>query len=506
MDVQTTTQDPAPIAARRRWLGLVAVMTAMVLNLLDATIVTVAAPSIRDDLGGSASTLQWVTAIYTLALAAGLLSGGRLGDMFGRRRMLLIGLAGFIGASLICAAAWSPESLIAARAVQGLSGAMLVPQVFGLIRDLFPPSEIGKAFGALGPVIGLSTVAGPIVAGLLIDADVLGLGWRSVFLLNLPLGLAALALGAVTLPKRVAPSGGRLDHLGALISGAAMVLLTFPLVEGREHGWGAGHLLAIAASVALFVVFVLDQRRRAARGAARLVEFSVFTRRSYSAGVAFVVLFFGAIVGFSLTISLALQLGWGFDATGASLVMGAWAVGSFLGSGFGAVAVKRLGRRIIHVGLSAMIAALAVMVIVFCGVLGPTVGAPLLLALGVYGVGMGMVFVPLFDIIMGEIADHEVGSAAGMLESIQQLAASLGVAALGTVFLATAGAAPTAATSLEGVRIVTVIALALTAAAFCLGFLLPRRARQGQEPTELASEPPADAGGSRTPDLLTAAH
>src|SRR5215475_15893424 len=186
----------------RRWLGLFAVLTAMIMNILDSTIVNVAAPSIRADLGGSYASLQWIVAAYTLALGVGLLTGGRLGDMYGRRRVLLTGAAGFGAASLACAFAMSPAMLIGSRVLQGLFGAVMVPQAFGLIRDLFPPREIGKAFGALGPVIGLSTIAGPIVAGLLIDADILGSGWRMVFAINLPLGLFTILAGLRALPSK----------------------------------------------------------------------------------------------------------------------------------------------------------------------------------------------------------------------------------------------------------------------------------------------------------------
>src|ERR1051326_2377240 len=186
----------------RRWLGLFAVLTAMIMNLLDSTIVNVAAPSIRRDLGGTYASLQWIVAAYTLALGVGLFTGGRLGDMYGRKRVLLTGAAGFVAASLACAFAVTPGMLIGSRVLQGLFGAVMVPQAFGLIRDLFPPREIGKAFGALGPVIGLSTIAGPIVAGLLVDADIFGTGWRMVFAINLPLGLFTILAGLKALPSR----------------------------------------------------------------------------------------------------------------------------------------------------------------------------------------------------------------------------------------------------------------------------------------------------------------
>jgi MFS family permease len=204
------------LAARKHaWTGFAVVLTAMIMNLLDSTIVNVAAPSIQRNLGMSSSALEWIAAAYTLAIAVGLMTGGRLGDMFGRKRMLMTGLAGFVIASAACAMAWSPSSLIVARVLQGLSAAVLTPQAFGLIRDLFPPAQMTKAFAALGPVIGLSTVAGPIVAGLLLKANLFGADWRTLFLINLPLGVFALVVGGRVLPARAAEHGRvRLDGVG----------------------------------------------------------------------------------------------------------------------------------------------------------------------------------------------------------------------------------------------------------------------------------------------------
>src|ERR671915_2049426 len=188
------------MSPKARWIAFSAALAATMMDLLDSTIASVAGPAIRDDLGGSYSSLQWIAAAYTLAMAVGLLTGGRLGDVFGRKRVLLAGAAGFTAASLAAAVAPSIETLIAARALQGGLGAVMVPQVFGMIRVLFKPEEMGKAWGILGPVSGLSAVLGPIVAGLLIDADVLGLGWRMVFLINLPIGAYVLLAGAKYLP------------------------------------------------------------------------------------------------------------------------------------------------------------------------------------------------------------------------------------------------------------------------------------------------------------------
>ena len=206
--------DTLVTAYRWRWLALVAVLAAEIMDLIDGTVVGIAAPSIRAELGGGDAMIQWVAAGYTLAFAAGLITGGRLGDLYGRRRMFLLGLVGFVAASALCGLATSPGMLIGFRVAQGLLGAMLIPQGFGILKATFPPDDLGKAFGAFGPTIGLAVVGAPILGGALIAWDVAGLGWRTIFLINVPLGLAALALAAAVLPEsradgRAAPRPGR---------------------------------------------------------------------------------------------------------------------------------------------------------------------------------------------------------------------------------------------------------------------------------------------------------
>ncbi|WP_433252191.1 MFS transporter [Streptosporangium sp. CA-135522] len=477
----STLEAPAKVTTPPipgRWLGLFAILTATLMNLLDASIVNVALPVIQRELGGSYATMQWIAAGYTLVLAVGLLTGGRLGDMYGRRRMLLGGAAGFVIASLACAAAWSPETLIAGRMLQAAFGAVMVPQCFGLIRDLFPGPEQAKAWGLFGPSIGLATILGPIVAGLLIKADPAGTGWRSIFLINLPLGLFALLAGARALPRTAGNRSAKLDLVGVVIAGTGMGLLVYPLVQGRELGWPAWIWAVLGASVIVLAGFVFHQRRRSASGRTPLVELSVFARRSYASGVVFVIAFSIAIIGFSLALGFLLQLGLRHTPIGASLAMAPWAVGAFVGSAAGAMAPK-LGRKTLHIGLAVMAAGIAGAYAVF-QISGVELGAwHLALPLLVSGAGMGMIFVPLFDIIMGEIQDHEVGSASGALESVQQLSAALGVAILGTVFFDrfTAPGAPDA-NALAATGQVTLIALVLTVAAFAIGFLLPKNARQ----------------------------
>ncbi|MBO3750557.1 MFS transporter [Streptosporangiaceae bacterium NEAU-GS5] len=473
----TTLEAPVQVAAApspRRWLGLFAILTATLMNLLDTSIVNVALPVIRRDLGGSYATMQWIAASYTLVLAIGLLTGGRLGDMFGRRRMLLSGAAGFVAASLFCALAWSPEALIAGRVLQAVFGAVMVPQGFGLIRDLFPGPDMGKAYGVFGPSIGLATILGPIVAGGLIKLDPFGTDWRSIFLINLPMGAFTIAAGLKALPASSGDRSRKIDILGVLIAGTGMGLLVYPLMQGRELGWPGWIFGMLAAAVAVLAVFVVQQL---GRKSSPLVEMSVFKRRSYASGVVFIVAFFVAIIGFSIAAGFLLQLGLGYTPMGASVAMAPWAIGAFVGSAAGAMA-PQLGRKALHIGLAVMGAGIAAVYAVFqvAGVdVSPwALAVPFLIA----GAGMGMIFVPLFGIILGEIEDHEVGSASGALESIQQLSSALGVAVLGTVFFnrfAIAGRPDVNA--LAATQQVTLIALVLVAVAFGIGFLLPKRGR-----------------------------
>jgi len=461
----------------RRWLGLFAILAATLMNLLDSTVVNIGGPSIERDLGGGYGTIQWTAAVYTLTLAVGLLTGGRLGDMYGRKRLLLLGVVGFVTASLLCGLAVSPETLIAARVLQGLFGAVMIPQGFGLIRDLFPPSEMGKAFGLMGPMIGLSTILGPIVAGLLVDANLFGTGWRMVFLINLPLGLAALSLGAAVLPSSTVNRAIRLDLLGTVLAAAAMFLLIFPLVQGRELGWPAWSLAMMVASVPVFAVFALYQRRRSASGATPLIELSVFTKRAYVSGVVFVMAFFAAVVGIGLTIGMFLQLGFGYSAQHAALASAPWAVGAFLGTGIGATQGPKLGRRVLHMGLVGLAAGCGLLYALLAWAGSGTSQLELVGPLLVGGFGMGMVFIPLFDIIMAGVDDHEVGSASGALESLQQLGASLGVAVLGTVFFNGLGLRPTRTTAVHATELTLLVIIGLTATAFALAWLLPKKAR-----------------------------
>ena len=477
-EVASTAGSTGAKSSRLRWVAFGTVITAAVMDLLDSTIAQVAAPTIRRELGGSYAVIEWVTAAYALAMAVGLLTGGRLGDIFGRRRVLLTGIAGFVLASAACAAAQSAGELIAARAAQGLLGAIMLPQVFGLIRDMFEAHEMGKAFGVYGPVMGLSAMLGPIAAGGLISANVLGTGWRMIFLVNVPVGLAALALGARTLPAGVSSAARRLDLPGALLAAVAMFLLVFPLAQGHALGWPAWLFGMLAASVLMLAGFGWYQVRRQRAGRDPLVEPSVFRHRSYSAGIVFSIVFTGSLGGIVMIFNVFLQNGLGFTPWHSAVTTAPWAAGAFIGSAVGGIAMAKLGRRVLLAGLVVEAAGLAGIYAVLHVAGGGVSTVDLLAPMVIGGIGMGMVFVPLFDIVMAGVRPQEMGSASGVLQTVNSLGMSLGIAGIGAIFFALAGGhgrhVPLYLHAAEWTALATVV---LLAGSFVIGFWLPRRAR-----------------------------
>jgi EmrB/QacA subfamily drug resistance transporter len=481
---ETVIEHAAALTGRVRWIAFAAVITAAVMDLLDSTIAQVAAPTIRRELGGSYAVIEWVTAAYTLGMAVGLLTGGRLGDIFGRRRVLLIGMTGFVVASAACAAAASPGQLIAARAAQGALGAIMLPQVFGLIRDLFADQEMGKAFGVYGPVMGLSAMLGPIASGGLISLNLFGTGWRMIFLVNVPVGLVALIAGGRLLPAGApavpgAQGGrrGRLDLPGAALAGVAMFLLVFPLAQGHDLGWPSWLFGMLAASVLILAGFAWYQLRRKNAGKQPLVEPSVFSHRSYTMGIVFSIAFIGSLGGIVMIFNVFLQNGMGFTPWHSAVTTAPWAAGAFVGSAVGGITMGRLGRRVLQAGLVVEVAGLLGIYAVL-HMAGGSVGTLDLLApMIVGGIGMGMVFVPLFDIVMAGVRPHEMGSASGVLQTVNSLGVSLGVAGIGAIFFALASGAGHVTEYLRAAEWTALATIGLLAISFAVAFSLPRRAR-----------------------------
>jgi MFS family permease len=454
-----------------RWIVAGVVLAANLMDLLDATIVNVAGPSIQRDLGGGASTIQWLSAGYTLAFAVLLIAGARLGDIFGRRRLFLVGSAGFTLLSAACAFAPDPEVLIALRVLQGAFGALLIPQGFGLLKQVFTDDrEFDKATGLFGPVTGLAMLAAPVVAGLLVDADLFGTGWRLVFLINIPIGIVALALAFRSLPAGASHAGTRLDVGGVGLVGAAMIAIIYPLIQGESDGWPAWEFGLIAVGLLLLLAFLAYERRRTG---SPLIEPTLLANRTYLSGVAVSLGLFGAFGGLLLCISLYGQLGEGWSPVHAGLTLTPMVIGMTVGMVGSLALVKRLGRHVLHGGILLIAAGAAVLALILNGAEHASTW-DLVPGLFLVGIGVGASIGQLFRFILSSVTMDEVGSAAGVLEAVQQLSTALGVAILGTIFFsAFKHHLPT-----DALRITAWACLAPLALAFLLVFRLPMQPRE----------------------------
>jgi EmrB/QacA subfamily drug resistance transporter len=476
-----TATIPAPSPAigtritqsyRLRWVVAAVVLAANIMDLLDATIVNVAGPSIHRDLGGGASTIQWLSAGYTLAFAVLLITGARLGDIFGRRRLFLVGSLGFTLFSAACAAAPTIGVLIALRVLQGAFGALMIPQGFGLMKQVFTDdAEIGKAMGLFGPATGVPMLLAPIVAGALIDANLFGTGWRLVFLINVPIGALALALALRSLPRGATHPGVKLDFGGVWLVGLALVAIIYPLIQGRTEGWPAWSFAMLAAGAVLLIAFLLHERH----SSNPLIEPSLLTNRTYLSGTAVALALFGAFGGLLLCVSLYGQLGEGWSPIQAGLTVTPMVVGMILGMVGSSAVASRLGRHLLHIGILLIIAGAAGLALMLTGARTAT-SWDLVPSLLFIGAGAGASIGQLFQLILTSVSMEEVGSASGVLEAVQQLSTALGVAVLGSVFFATfADHLPT-----DALRVTAWACLAPLTVAFLLVFRLPMHPRAEQ--------------------------
>ena len=460
----------APQPYRLRWVAAAVVLAANVMDLLDATIINVAAPSVHRSLGGGATTIQWLSAGYTLAFAVLLIAGARLGDILGRRRLFIVGSAGFTLFSAACALAPNIGVLIVFRALQGAFGALMIPQGFGLMKEVFTDeAELTKAMGFFGPATGVPMLAAPILAGALIDANLWHIGWRLVFLINVPIGLVTLPLAVRSLPRGATHPNVKLDVSGVVLVGLALVAIIYPLIQGRSDGWPAWTFVLLAAGVALLFVFV----RHVRRSKDPLIVASVLANRTYLSGIAVILALFGAFGGLILCVSLYGQLGEGWSPIHAGLTLTPMVVGMMLGMMSSTALVSRLGRHLLHIGILLIGVGTTVLALSLVGTSAAT-SWDLVPGLFLIGAGLGGGLGQLFQFVLTSVTMDEVGSASGVMEAVQQLSTALGVAILGTIFFSTfAHHLPT-----DALRVTAWVCLVPLAAAFALVFRLPMHARE----------------------------
>ncbi|MFJ9775131.1 MFS transporter [Kitasatospora sp. NPDC101157] len=425
-------------AEARRWRALTICLVAGFMTLLDVSIVNVALPTVRAGLHMSDSGLQWVLSGYALAFGLVLVPAGRLGDARSRRAVFLAGLALFTAASALAGAAQNQEWLVLARLFQGAAGGVLVPQVSGFIQTLFQGAERGRAFGALGATIGLSTAVGPLLGGLLIQLFGPHDGWRWVFLVNLPIGVAALPIAYRLLPppRPAAERAGHrdFDPVGVLLLGAGTVALLLPFVQQQQWHSATRWLLLPLAAV-LLTVFV-GWERHYARRREPLVSMALFAVRPYAAGVLLSLVYFAGFTAIFFIFTLYLQAGLHYSALTAGLAITPFAVGSGVAAAVGGRLVSRLGRRLVVLGLVLVLLGLLASAVAVQLWSGPSVGWTTLGPLLVAGVGSGLVIAPNQTLTLQHVPLARAGSAGGVLQTAQRVGSAVGIAVVGSVFFA----------------------------------------------------------------------
>ena len=517
-----TAAAPVPIIPRKTWMAFAVLILGIAMALLDTTIVNVALPTIRTSLKADEATLSWIISGYALAYGLALIPAGRVGDRIGHKWVFIVGLVGFTLASLVAGISNDASTLIIARVVQGLFGGIFFPPVTALIQLMFPPRVRGRAFAIFGAAIGFSTALGPLVGGLLIqwlgDAN----GWRSIFFVNLPFGVIAVAAAILLLPggaEARAKSG--LDFFGFVLLAGALVALLVPLIQGQQDGWPLWTYLSIAGGVVLIVLFAVWELSVARRSKEPLVPPHLFSHPSFSGGVVLALVYFAAFTSIFFTISLLWQAGLGHTALESGLVSIPFAVGSIVGSSQSNRLAERLGRAVLLLGTGMVAVGLISLWLVLL-LVTPTelTNWDLLGPLLVAGVGSGLFIAPNSQFIVATVDRAEAGAASGVIGTVQRVGSAIGIAVIGSVLFGNlpGSFAPTAAQTAaaaqahgsEGKAAVTAaiqkvvdhnlavgfahsatLALAVSAvfaiAAFLLVFALPKRVSRGYEAAPAAA-------------------
>ena len=457
----------AGTAESRRWWVLGIVVAAQFMFVMDAFIVNVALPTMARDLNASASQIEAVIAVYFMAYATLIITGGRLGDIHGAKRVFILGIAGFTLASLWCGLAQGGTELIVARLAQGATAALMVPQVLATIHVLFSDEARPKAFAIYGIVLGLGGAAGFLFGGVLVTLNLLGLGWRSVFFVNVPFGVVIAVAAALMIPRTPRRDGVRLDILGAAVLFVGLACLIGPLLFGRDLHWGASVLATMALGAVIVIGFVALERAIAAKGGLPLIDLALLADPVFTRGLAATFLFFFANLSFYLVMTLFMQSGLGIAPVNAGLALMPLAISFVVSSRQSAARVVARGIRTLIEGCVLQLVGLAGVVVLVELVPQPTV-LLLMLPLAVFGYGQGFVMGPLSAVVLSTVPKSSAGSGSGLYGTVTQIANAVGIAVVGAVFFAfhDAGAE----------RLALLAALAAVAAALvgCCGCLVLR--------------------------------
>jgi MFS family permease len=487
MNSSNPTAPPIELAPPNRWLAFAVILSATLLGVLDFLIVNLALPAIKESTHASDAQVQLTVAVYGLSFAVCLITGGRLGDLYGRKKIFQIGMAGFTFASVLCGFSQSGGQLIAFRIVQGAFAALMSPQVLATIQVMFVGRERDLATSYVGITVGIGSLLGNVLGGYLVSANLFGLGWRPIFFVNVPIGVVALILSAILLRESKSERVLKLDVLGALLSGLALFLLIFPISEGRESGFPIWAWAMIGASVWVAWVWIRFEAALEKEGGSPLVPMELFESHGYGRGIGAILLLFSGLSSTSFVVGQFLQRGLGLDTKHAGIIFGALSLSFLLSSMSSAKIVARVGAKTLLIGLSVLQIGQALMIGVtlhWRGDLNPYALAPVLF---VFGLGQGLCVPQIIRQTMNTVGTQNAGAASGVLSTAQQVAFSLGVSVVGGVFFAIGD--PKAHGNADSWALGT-------GAAFGLNFVLVMAARVliSRNMKEVTNSPPQNSG------------
>jgi EmrB/QacA subfamily drug resistance transporter len=421
-------------AEAARWAALPVLLAGTFMVVLDFFIVNVALPSMQRDLHAGTGAIEWVVAGFALTSAVFLISAARLGDRIGRRRTFSTGLGVFTLSSAACGVAGSPTLLVVARLAQGIGAALLMPNVLSIINVTYTGDDLPRALGVYGLVMGLAAACGQLIGGGLIQADIAGLGWRTCFLINIPVGVCALVLAPRFVPESRGDRRTGLDLVGTLLLSSGLIAVVLPLVEGRQHSWPVWTWISFAVAPLLLLGFVSHQRRLARRGRAPLLAPAMFRNRTFTVGLVTHLAFWCGQASFFLVLALYLQQGRGLSALDAGLVFTIMAVAYVAASAQAPALVLRFGHRLLAVGALVLAAGhgLLLAAVANVGVGGSII--ELVPGLVLIGAGMGLLLVPLTTTILSNVDTQYAGGASGAMTTVQNVGGALGVAITGVIF------------------------------------------------------------------------
>jgi MFS family permease len=453
-----------PVDSSRRWWVLAIVVAAQFMFGVDAFIVNVAIPTIAVELHASAAEIEAVIAIYLIAYATLVVTGGRLGDIHGTKSVFLAGVLGFTLTSLWCGLARSGPELIVARLAQGATAALMVPQVLATLHLLFSDGSRGRAFGIYGIVLGLAGAAGFLLGGVLVTADLAGLGWRAVFFVNAPFGLIIMAAASAMMPSVPRRAGTRLDIPGAIVLFTGLLCLIGPLLFGHDVHWAPFVWLVMALGMAIVAAFVRLERIVAGRGGMPLIDLALLSDAAFMRGLYAAFFFFFANLSFYLVMTLFMQRGLHIPPLQAGMVFLPLALAFVIASRHSGVRARHRGTRVLIEGCMVQMVGLALLVLTVASAHAPS-ATLLAVVLTIFGYGQGLVMAPLSSAVLSSVKPVSAGSGAGMYGTTAQIANAAGVAAIGAVFFAIEAA--------QSARLALLVSAALFALsiAACAGFL-----------------------------------